>query len=237
MKKINQLISVATVSLILTGCVNNEILNNSSSNKIEETSSTKAFNEKKEYFPDGKLANTIKLKDGIEIERISYKYLETGELDSKITYKNNYIVFKEFFYKDSSLFSEETYSNNLLNGDKKVFYPNGNLLMVMSYINGKREGISNAFDINGKIASEYNYSNDIIVSEIAFEYYDTGELNYKRIYKDEKLNGLVTKYYKNGKIELEINFINGVGNGEFNQYYENGNLKQTNYLSMAKLMV
>jgi PBP1b-binding outer membrane lipoprotein LpoB len=65
MKKISQIISVATTVLLLGGCTNNEMLNNSS-NLNGKASSTKNIDEKKEYYPDGRLSNIIKIQDGVE---------------------------------------------------------------------------------------------------------------------------------------------------------------------------
>ena len=65
MKKISQIISVATTVLLLSGCTNNEMLN-ISSNLSGKASSTKTVEEKKEYYSDGRLANIIKIQDGVE---------------------------------------------------------------------------------------------------------------------------------------------------------------------------
>ena len=63
-------------------------------------------------------------------------------------------------------------------------------------------------------------SNDNLVEENWYEYYDSGELKYKRPIKNGKVNGVVTKYYKNGIKEipfLEIS-IKGKKNHFFDYY-------------------
>ena len=247
MKKLKYLFFTTLTIFIFSACSNlNNILDieNKKSEDIQEKSeivntseNLPKITEKKEYFSDGKLAHIIKLQDNIEIERVSFEYEPTGELKSKSIYKNNQLVFVEQYYKNGALLSEWNYSNNLLNGDIKIYYINGNLLSNTPYINGKKNGIANIYSQNGKVEKEYRYSNDILVEEFWYEYYDSGELNYKRTIKNDKVEGLATKYFKNGNKELEITFKNGLINGEYNTFYENGNLKQSNLYVNGKTNV
>lgn len=227
MKRINLKISMALICLILSGCANGKTLN--------DVTSINSIDEKKEYFDNGKIANIVKFQNGSEIERIYYIYFETGELDSKITYKNNQIVLKEIFHKSGRLLVSEPYLNDLLNGDVKAYQTNGKLFSITTFLNGKREGASILYDIYGKAIKELKYSNDNLVEENWYEYYDSGELKYKRPIKNGKVNGVVTKYYKNGIKEIEANFADGIFNADYKNYYDNGTLKlSTNYLNGKK---
>lgn len=210
MKKISSIISVVTMVLLLNGCTNNEMLNNSS-NVNEKISSSKTIDEKKEYYSDGRLSNVIKLQDGIEVERVSYFYDTENFGLLKITSKNNQKVLIELFYKNAKIAS------------------------ITPYINDKKNGISKFYDMTGKIINEYKYLDDNLIEEFGYEYYDSGELNYKRPIKGKNVEGLVTKYFKNGRIETQAYLTNGLLNGEFREYYENGNLKQTNYYINGKI--
>ena len=56
------------------------------------------------------------------------------------------------------------------------------------------------------------------------KHYENGNLQWKKTYKDDKLEGKYTSYYENGKIEEEINFEDGEMVGEEKRYYESGQL-------------
>jgi antitoxin component YwqK of YwqJK toxin-antitoxin module len=55
--------------------------------------------------------------------------------------------------------------------------------------------------------------------------YKSGNLNYKRTYKDGKKNGFSEGYHKNGHIKYREPYKNGEKDGVWERYYENGQLK------------
>lgn len=213
MIKIKQLGLVLTSSFIISGCSNlNSVLNTENNQQQNVVKNKSETNEKKEYYPDGKLENIIKYQNGIEVEKINYFYGTTGGFGLlKSTYKYNQLVLSELFYK------------------------NDTMALVTPYVNGKKEGISKYYNENGKLITEITYSNDQKIKELENEYYNTGELNYIRTIKNDKVEGLVTKYYKNGKIEMQANLISGSFDGEFKKYYENGNYERVNNYVNGKL--
>ena len=105
MRKLKYTLSTILAIFIFGGCSNlNNMLDigNKKSENIQEKSevinvsgNTPKFTEKKEHFPDGKLAHIIKLQDGIEVGRVSFEYESTGELKSKSIHQNNQIIFIE----------------------------------------------------------------------------------------------------------------------------------------------
>jgi antitoxin component YwqK of YwqJK toxin-antitoxin module len=217
MKNINQTISISLICLFLGISANAETLN--------DKNSINSIVEKKEYLDNGKIKNITKSKNGSEIERINHIYFDTGELDSKITYKNNQIVFKEIFHKSGRLLLSEPYLNDLLNGDVKTYQTNGKLFSMTTFLNGKREGASILYDIYGKAIKELKYSNDNLLEEIWYQYYDSGELKQLNTYINGKVNGIEKAYFKNGNLQWEVNIVDNKVDGTYKEYFPTGELK------------
>lgn len=210
-------ISISLICLFLGINANAETLN--------DKNSINSIVEKKEYLDNGKIKNITKSQNGSEIERINHIYFDTGELDSKITYKNNQIVLKEIFHKSGRLLVSEPYLNDLLNGDVKTYQTNGKLFLITTFLNGKKEGVSILYDIYGKAIKELKYSNDNLLEEIWYQYYDSGELKQSNTYINGKVNGIEKAYFKNGNLQWEVNIVDNKVDGTYKEYFPTGELK------------
>ncbi|MDN5128726.1 toxin-antitoxin system YwqK family antitoxin [Aliarcobacter butzleri] len=210
-------ISIVLLCLFLGISTNAENLN--------ENTSINSISEKKEYFDNGKIKNITKFQNGSEVERINHIYFDTGELDSKITYKNNQIVLKDIYHKSGRLLVSEPYLNDLLNGEVKVFHTNGKLFLVTTFLNGKKEGVSKIYDINEKVIKEFKYSNDNLIEETWYQYYDSGELKQSNSYLNGKKNGIEKAYFKNGNLQWEVTIVDNKLDGTYKEYFSTGELK------------
>ena len=80
---------------------------------------------------------------------------------------------------------------------------------------------------NGNIKSKITYkskTSDVKDGE-ALHYYENGQLEEKRIYKDGKENGEYLWYHENGQLRSKGSLKDGLQDGEFNTYYEDGSIE------------
>ena len=103
-------------------------------------------------------------------------------------------------YIEKRLFSEENYTDGVLDGNRKIFYANGNVEISEIYKNGILEGNYIAYHTNGQEMLKANYI-------------------------DGSMQGLVTTFFDDGNIKEEVTFIDGEENGPFKEFYPNGNIK------------
>lgn len=71
----------------------------------------------------------------------------------------------------------------------------------------------------------YEIDKQIPYTGEALGYYENEKLQFKKNYKDGKLNGISIWYYENGQIRGKRNYIDGLEHGNFIAYYENGKLQ------------
>lgn len=93
------------------------------------------------------------------------------------------------------------------------------------------DGIVRDYYITGELQSEQypvyiDYDDDacsFLEGEQTF-YYKTGEVESKRQYYNNRLNGPIATYYKSGALASNVMFSFGVPHGDAVEYYENGKL-------------
>ncbi|MFB6317623.1 tetratricopeptide repeat protein [Saccharicrinis sp. FJH54] len=111
----------------------------------------------KSYFPNGKIAYEMQLKD----------FCPNGE---QILYAAN-----------GKIISQAEYSCGSLNGKHTYYYANGNVKSEGSYIMGDRYGLFSEFYENGKLRNTTEFNQDDINGEDVF-YDNTGKHNRTEIY-------------------------------------------------------
>ena len=87
--------------------------------------------------------------------------------------------------------------------------------------------VKEPFHPNGKLKSRTNFQSVADGGKehgIEEKYYENGQLNYKRSYKDGKLHGLDERYYKNGQLNMKSTYKDGKQDGLYEEYHENGQL-------------
>ena len=72
----------------------------------------------------------------------------------------------------------------------------------------------------------FEKSNDLPISGIVQDYYESGQLESEGIYKDGIEEGLAKYYYENGQLESEGMLYGPFEAGYWTYYYENGQLSQ-----------
>ena len=65
-------------------------------------------------------------------------------------------------------------------------------------------------------------------------YYENGQLSFKRNWKDGELDGPEEYYYENGQLSFKGNWKDGKEDGPYEVYYENGQLKSKGNLKDGK---
>ncbi len=91
------------------------------------------------------------------------------------------------------------------------------------------DGIVKQYYNTGQLEVERNYKNDKLEG-IAKAYYETGQLKVERNFKDDKSEGIMKMYFKTGKLQAEYNLENDKREGIAKIYYETGKLKtELNY--------
>ena len=67
-----------------------------------------------------------------------------------------------------------------------------------------------------------NTSNEIKKDGTYIGWYDNGQKDYEKNYKDDKLDGLCQEWYENGQKDYEYNYKDGKLDGLYQIWYENG---------------
>ena len=155
--------------------------------------------------------------------------------DGKVTYIQKYYVVDEI--KES----KSTYSPTF--GVKQTEYydedwkrcnqKNASYYRVVTYESAnKPKGVVKDYYINGQLQNEFtcpylDYDDpgkNFHEGESTW-YHENGQIQQKRYYFNNKINGLNTYYYENGEKSSESEYYNGILNGDYVQYYQNGKIK------------
>ena len=71
----------------------------------------------------------------------------------------------------------------------------------------------------------YQVNSDTPFTGLVVSYYDNGQYEYKKNYKDGKQHGLYEKFYENGQLQAKGNYKDGKQHGLYEQFSENGQLQ------------
>ena len=153
--------------------------------------------------------NPFKKKKKKKFEDVPFKSSnDNGQLISEGTYKDG--VHKEY-REDGILSSEDTYKDGKRNGSCINYWDGTQISMITHYKDDILHGVSKLF-------------------------YDTGELESQKEWKNGKIiDGPFIKYHPNGKIRQESNYSNGELNGFSRWFYENGTIKYVGVYKDGKL--
>ena len=176
------------------------------------------------FFPSGKVYREMRyLNDNLN--GLYKEFNESGNLILSLKYKDGKIVEDE----DQLALQEEIDFRNEVN-DKGILVSSG------SYKKDKPIGIHRFYDEQGKVIDGkiYDDSSNILAEGLIDEtggkdgdwqdFYPSGELRAKGLYRNNVQSGKWTFYYKNGKKEQEGSYLRGLYDGQWVWYHENGNL-------------
>ena len=131
----------------------------------------------------------------------------------------------QLFTAEGKLFSEDSYRNNLLEGERKI-YENGVLYSIEHYQKGLFQGPIAVYYPDGTLKLEGQYDNNITVGQWK-SYYPGGKLKEIVLMADNAENGPFEEYYENGKIKAKGNYLDGPDeNGELLMYDSLGMLER-----------
>lgn len=136
------------------------------------------------------------------------RFYSNGELTQIITYKDGIQDGPFSSYKKHQLLLTCHYLNGVKNGGECAFDTKGNPLIYTEYINGIKNGKQITYQ-EGIMVSLINYINDI--KEGSFmDYFPNGMMRQTGIYKNDKLDGIVTIFNDKGGIIVKTRYIDGV---------------------------
>lgn len=137
-------------------------------------------------------------------------------------------------------------SNLILDGSQIIFYPNGNIKMEAKYDNGELYGKQVKYYKNGNIQEEFFYTNgrldghytkyDEQGNVIKDDLYQINEKNgdiiytlkgkneFKKLYSNDKLDGVSEFVFKDKGIHITANYKEGLLNGQWKMTDLEGNI-------------
>jgi antitoxin component YwqK of YwqJK toxin-antitoxin module len=124
---------------------------------------------------------------------------ENGQIDTDITYIDNSVISQNFYNENGQLSSfQELFKDGYA---RVTSFRNGQMSSKAIYLNGIRDSIT------------------------TYSYYENGEIEFEKNYKDDKLFNLVV-YHRNGQKNEDINVENGKRNGESTSWHKNGQIME-----------
>jgi antitoxin component YwqK of YwqJK toxin-antitoxin module len=163
----------------------------------------------------------LKIKNGINIV-VSNQWGENIPGFIEVAEKLDYnISFEENYIDDKD--SEDNLEGNPDSNDiiKEGFYPDGQLLLRVTY----KEGIEtwDTYYENGQLQKRKNYKDDKDHGmNVGFQ--ENGIIEYRNFYKNGVSDGIDEQYHENGKLAKKMPMIDGEANGIWEFYDLNGHL-------------
>ena len=159
------------------------------------------------------------------------------DFDEKITY------FKEIgghLSEDSKSYLPLVIPEQIINPDPNIYYQLIEFDMRKTYIehynvwipeitgmideDNKKIGPWRWWYQNGEIEIKRNFMNDKL-DGLSVKWYENGQKNWEGTYKDGRLDGLSTSWYENGQKKTEGTFKDGRLDGLWTGWYDNGQKK------------
>jgi len=174
----------------------------------------------KTYYENGQLKSEGNRKN-FELDSLWKFYDDSARLSVSIEYKNgrkNGI--KTTYLPDG--FIQESYVNDMKEGNTNHFYPDGKLKMFIPFMNGLEDGISKEFARDGTVITFIEYKKGFMVSRERINrkdrnglkqgrwkfFYDNGLVKLDGVYKDDLKNGYFKEYDEKGQLLTVKKFVN-----------------------------
>lgn len=155
------------------------------------------------YYENGIISHKTELEDDVYV---SFRYYESGNLDSKRQYKSGY--FKSY-YENGAKEIEANYFEFELVGEWKKYYENGKLEWLVTYKDGYRNGVYKNYNENGDLIVEGTTVKDKVDGEEK-RYLPGNVLEWKGNYTKGILSNTWVKYDAKGKKIEKIKFKEGI---------------------------
>lgn len=172
---------------------------------------------------NGNVSNNVSFVDG-ERNGESLNYYYSGELQKRMTNKDNELQDTIYYYFHSGDLSEKyVVVDGEKNGPIKGYHENGALDYSYSFTKGSPSGKYQAFYPNNQLSLEFNLV-DGLYEGVHTSYYENGtkksEVNYIKDLRD----GIYREWYQNGILAEETTYKEGKTVNQFKEYYSNGQL-------------
>ena len=177
--------------------------------------------------PNGKLSSETNYGETGKKTGVYKEYDLDGNLILELTYKGEEIISYKTMDKTGKVLSEGTKEKKEL--EYKGYHLNGELSVSGNYYKDKRVGNWKYYNQYGVLKKEINYNDEGKLEGTSKWYFDNGQVETIKKFKDDKLHGYFVDYYRNGNIFKHGWFNEGETIGEWRYYYRNGTLKTTKY--------
>jgi len=195
------------------------------------------------YYPDGKIKQTIPFVDGKE-EGVGYEYAPDSTIISITQYRMGFIQ------RDEKINRKD--NKGLKQGMWKAFYPNGTIKTEVTYADDLMHGYLKEYSPKGSLINTSKYVNGVLqtnVPELAkvdvkTAYYADGKIKFTGTYRDDIPEGIHREFSPEGEVLNAKVYVEGVLVGEgiidtlgrqqgmWKEFHPNGEIKsQGEYLN------
>ncbi|MDR1878402.1 MAG: hypothetical protein LBQ64_02425 [Bacteroidales bacterium] len=175
-----------------------------------------------EQYKEGKLLWKGTFYNGEPVGNFIHYYPNKKIKDKMYYYPNSPKVSIVSYYSNGVKASEGLFINKIKDG-KWLYYSNGGKLVAEENYNlGKKQGVFKLFSAQDEtLLQEEQWENNVLNGEHK-EYYITGELRSKWIYKNGKIDGPFENYYLENKLWNKGQYIEGLRDGTWICYDKEG---------------
>jgi antitoxin component YwqK of YwqJK toxin-antitoxin module len=176
-----------------------------------------------EKYESGKLLWKGFFYNGEPVGEFIYYHPNKKIKDKLYYYPNSPKVSATSYYSNGVKSSEGLFINKIKDG-KWLYYSNGSKLVAEeNYALGKKQGLFKLFSSeDGTLLQEEVWEKNILHGEHK-EYYTTGALRSKWLYKNGKIDGAFENYYLDGKLWNKGQYSGGLRDGIWICYDRKGN--------------
>ena len=138
----------------------------------------------------------------------------------------------EKYHKNGKIDYRVNYKNGKLDGSWQIYHENGQLHETGNYKDGQQDGYWEYFEEDGSLLKTEIWNNMKLVEIVNYkngnlhgsteQYYDNGQLHYKKTYKGGKQNGYQEWYFESGQLGFKKLYKDGKRDGNQESYFNNG---------------
>jgi len=163
---------------------------------------------KKTYYPNGKLAEELTIKNRRK-NGITKNYTQEGILLYKIEYDNDHVIFQEAYYDNGQLKSSTHYKYGAINGPFVFYNEDGVKTIEGKHKDTYKDGIWKKFDEKkGRLLRETTYKNDV-KNGLCKHYNKAKKVSLEGLYSNGEKDGIWKCYNLAGDLTKEIEYRKG----------------------------
>ena len=157
----------------------------------------------REFHPNGKPFVEGQFADGRQQGEWTY-YFENGQVNRKATYKDGKLDGQwDIFRADGTLSAKRAFKDGLRDGDWVTYDATGKQpLTEEHFAGGKEDGVWKVWYPNGQLKQQATFKDGKREGASA-EWDDKGQKLFDANWKDNKLDGTITRYFADGKTVVQ----------------------------------